>query len=512
MAADSAGDVGLAQAMAAAADSGEVYPASVSRLGRTVLALSRKGDVKRALAGAPVELFPGAARGFSGEEFHTEGDGPLRFKLCETTHDNAEALRALLKWTAPVLGGTAPAAGLGDRLGLATPGHVRAVEGSSVMPFFAQQSIREMERTGRDPEKVMDSATWGVFESGWRSGFGSDADHLKKSDDIDWCLAAGFTMFTIDPGDYVADEADSEDPTALAAKLAALPWDGLEATESDLRRRYVDREFDLPGPSGDVKIAFDEEAFLRAAVKYGRAVAHVVKLARHLEEKAPPRTTELEMSVDETASPTSPAEHYFVAGELCRLGVTPVSLAPRFVGEFEKGIDYKGDRDLFRARFAEHVAVARHFGPYKISLHSGSDKFSVYPICAELAEGMIHLKTAGTSYLEALRVLCGAERDLFCEILEFAHERYDEDKRTYHVSADPSVVPHADGASDEELRSVLETNDGRQLLHVTYGSVLTADDGERFKPRIIAALKAHEERHYEALASHLGRHVSPFAG
>jgi len=507
---DSDSDLQLAASMAKAADAGELYAASVSRSGGTVLALSRKDDEKLLLVGCPADTYPGAARRFTGDELATDGDVPVLFKLCRPSPVNAEALRALLHWTAPRLGGTEPAAGLGDRLGLATPGHVRAVSGSGVLPFLAQQSIREMERTGRDPQKVMDSASWGVFEAGWRGGFGSDADHLKRTEDIDWCLEAGFTMFTIDPGDHVADEADSEDAAKLAERLPALPWDGLEATEADLRLRYVGREFVLPGPGGDVAVSFDEETFLRAAVKYGRAVAHVVQLARHLESKAPQRTTELEMSVDETASPTSTAEHYFVAAELCRLGVTPVSLAPRFVGEFEKGIDYKGDLDLFRARFAEHVAVARRFGPYKISLHSGSDKFSVYPICAELAAGMVHLKTAGTSYLEALRVICEIERDLFCEILEFAHERYDEDKRTYHVSADPAVVPHADGASDDELRSTLDTDDGRQLLHVTYGSVLTADGGERFRPRIISALKANEERHYEALASHIGRHVSPF--
>jgi len=511
---DSGAEVSLARSMAKAAGAGQFYESSVSRSGTTVLALCRKDDDKLLLLGGPTDTYPAAARRFEGDEMTAAGDsanGSVVFKLCRLSAANADALRALLHWTAPRLGGTVPAAGLGDRLGLATPGHVRAVSGSKAMPFLAQQSIREMERTGRDPRKVMDSATWGVFESGWREGFGSDADHLKKTEDIDWCLEAGFTMFTIDPGDHVDDSADDADAQKLAESLPGLPWDDLEATEADLRLRYVGHEVTLPGPEGDVTVSFDEETFLRAAVKYGRAVAHVVRLARHLESAAPPRTTELEMSVDETDSPTSTAEHYFVASELARLGVTPVSLAPRFVGQFEKGIDYKGDLDLFRARFAEHVAVARRFGPYKISLHSGSDKFSVYPICAELAAGMVHLKTAGTSYLEALRVICEVERELFCEILEFAHERYDEDKRTYHVSADPAKVPHAKGASETELLSTLDTDDGRQLLHVTYGSVLTAGDGERFRPRVISALKANEERHYEALETHIGRHVAPFS-
>ena len=91
--------------------------------------------------------------------------------------------------------------------------------------------------------------------------------------------------------------------------------------------------------------------------------------------------------------------------ELLRLGVKFVSLAPRFVGRFEKGVDYIGDLALFEAELAQHAAVQKHFGNYKISIHSGSDKFSIYPLFAKYTEGKVHLKTAGTSYLEALRVM-----------------------------------------------------------------------------------------------------------
>ncbi len=132
-------------------------------------------------------------------------------------------------------------------------------------------------------------------------------------------------------------------------------------------------------------LAFDEETLLRAVVKYGRAVAHTRRMHRHLAQAASGRPFELEMSVDETDSPTTPHEHYYVAHELKRLGVPVVSLAPRFIGAFEKGIDYKGDLRAFEAAFAQHVKIARHLGPYKISIHSGSDKFSIYPIAAKHA-------------------------------------------------------------------------------------------------------------------------------
>jgi hypothetical protein len=225
------------------------------------------------------------------------------------------------------------------------------------------------------------------------------------------------------------------------------------------------------------------------------------------------RPFELEMSVDETQTPTSTFEHYFVARELKRLGVKWVSLAPRFIGEFEKGIDYKGDLAAFERSFAEHMAVVNTLGPYKVSIHSGSDKFSIYPIIARLACGHVHLKTAGTSYLEALRVIAEVEPALFREILQFAFDRYDEDKRSYHVSADLKRVKRPGKLKDNDLAGILDGNDGRQLLHVTFGSVLTtkSGDGYLFRARLLDALRRNEERYYEVLTSHLGRHIAPFA-
>ncbi len=426
--------------------------------------------------------------------------------LGPTDHANAEGIRAALPWTAPKCIGLATSVGLGDRMGLATPGHIRAVQGQDVTPILAQQSIREMTRTERTADEVMDCATWGVLQEGYRDGFGSDADHLQQLDDIDVTLAAGFTMFTIDPGLHVCDEADTLDAAGLAEKAAELDYETLDASLDDLKARYVDKTFKLDGGSS---VEFNDETFARAAVKYGGAIAHTVKMYRHLAANATAEF-ELEVSVDETESPTTPGEHYFFANELKRLGVKWVSMAPRFIGRFEKGVDYIGDLDAFRASFAEHVAVMRTLGPYKMSIHSGSDKFSIYPIVAEMTDGLVHLKTAGTSYLEALRAISGIEAGLFREILDFARGRYETDKATYHVSADVSKVPAAADLADDQLASLLDDFDAREVLHVTFGSVLTADGGDKFRTRLLAALEGDEEAHYAALAKHLGRHVAPF--
>ena len=137
--------------------------------------------------------------------------------------------------------------------------------------------------------------------------------------------------------------------------------------------------------------------------KYGPSLAHAMAMYRRLMEKG--IDCEVEFAVDETDYPTTPAEHVVVVRELQRLGMDFVSFAPRFVGRFEKGVEYIGDIDELQRDFEIHAEIARALGPYKLSLHSGSDKYSTYPLIAEATKGVVHLKTAGTSWAEALRVI-----------------------------------------------------------------------------------------------------------
>jgi len=440
-----------------------------------------------------------------------EGESSDGVLVGPTSPRNAAALRSHLAWLRPRPLGTRTSAGLGDRLGLATPGHVRAVRhvGGGIAPIFPQQSIREMARTNRTPTQVMDDASWGMFAEGWREGTGADADHLKSFEDIDTTLAVGFTFFTIDPSAHVDSRADTDALATLRAKVAALPWAELEDSGAGLRQRYVGQSFGVE----HLRIAFDEAVVLRAAAKYGRAVSHVARMSRHLLKAAGGRPVELEVSVDETDTPTSPAEHYWLASELRRLGVAWVSLAPRFVGRFEKGVDYIGDLAELEQDVAAQAAIARHFGPYKLSLHSGSDKFSVYPIAARLANGLVHLKTAGTSYLEALRTLAALDPAMFREVYAFARERYDTDKATYHVSAELRKAPEPAAVAEGELPGLLEHFHAREILHVTFGSVLkeTKPDGSfRFKDRLFGLLRANPEAYADNLERHFVKHLQPF--
>ena len=180
----------------------------------------------------------------------------------------------------------------------------------------------------------------------------------------------------------------------MQQKVEALDWAGLDSDLATFTKRYVGQRIDL------------DEAIERRGVrpcamaKYGPSLSHAMAMYRRLMEKG--IDCEVEFAVDETDYPTKPAEHVVVVSELKRLGMDFVSFAPRFVGRFEKGVEYIGDIDELQRDFEIHAEIARALGPYKLSLHSGSTS-TTYPLIAEATKGG-HLKTAGTNWAEALQL------------------------------------------------------------------------------------------------------------
>jgi tagaturonate epimerase len=409
----------------------------------------------------------------------------------------------------PSLLGLRASFGFGDRLGFATPGHIAACVRGKLLPIFAQQSVREMTRTQRKPAEVMTAARKGIVQEHWSGAWGADADHLKTSEDVQNLAAAGFTFFTIDPSAHVQNEADHLTGGNLEAATEQVVQSGAFESLKQIEKLYLNQSHDLPGIG---KLSFAEKELLcRAVVKYGKAIDYAAKMAGWIGECDTPAGAEIEVSVDETETPTSPLEHLFIGLELKRRGVKVVSVAPRFVGEFEKGIDYKGDLHLFESTLAQHVAIARYCGPYKISVHSGSDKFRVYPILGRVCGDLLHVKTAGTSYLEALRVVARKASESFREIVQFSRNRFATDRASYHVSADLSRVPGPQGLGVRDCERVyLDEEGGRQILHVTFGSVLTLgrnEKGRAFKEAIVESLQSNPGLHKEVLAAHLGKHI-----
>ena len=408
--------------------------------------------------------------------------------------------------------GLAPSFGFGDRIGTATPGHVESMKraGAGITPIYPQQSIREMTRTHRTAAEVMDDALAGAQAAGWTGIIGADADHLKTTTDVDVTAEAGFTFFTIDPSDEVDQTADNYSEAVVRDHFS------LVRETATWFRDYTGRSITLP--TGTV-IDLSEEACMRAAVKYGPAIARAETLGRYIRQvhESAGRDYEIELSVDETEQPTTLAEHYIIADQCLQSGMKLVSLAPRFVGDFEKGVDFKGDLSALESSLADHAAVAALLGGYKLSLHSGSDKLSMYSLLARATKGQFHVKTAGTSYLEALRVVARHDATLFRRIIDFGRSCYQTDRATYHVSATLESAPETADVRDTVVleREYLElwsevpagrgfTKPGRQILHCTFGSTLTNPE---LGPAIRAILDDYPTTWTEVLAEHFGRHL-----
>jgi len=438
-------------------------------------------------------------------------DKSLKVKLCPCIHENAELIRKIFKWTSPQYVGLKTSFGAGDRIGLATPGHIQAFKLYRIFPVFAQQSIREMTRTIRSSEEVMDDAIWGVFQEGYTSGFGSDADHLKTEQDIRNTVDAGFTGFTVDPSDHINNEADNMELTELENFFANLFDDNEEL--SDFMDKYTGKDIIVTGKDHSLTLQINDEQLKRLAVKYLPAIRHTILGYYLIKKLKGDEPFDFEMSVDETETPTTIASHYMIANELTQAGVKLTSLAPRFVGEFQKAIDYIGDLDEFNNQLKDHVVVSEHFGSYKISVHSGSDKFSIFPIVNEATKGFFHEKTAGTSYLEALRVVCRYDTKLFREIVKFALKKFAKERYSYHITTDLSRVPKLEKLADSQLEILLNGNDTRQVLHVTFGATLTEknkDSEYRFRNQILDVLDEHEDEHYKVLEKLFCAHLDAF--
>ena len=464
-----------------------VYPDSVHEIPGTKVFMAKTGEGDRL-------VIQGNNPGFTGEE----QDGNL---LAPLTHENARVLRRLFPFTAPRQGlAGCCSIGVGDRLGVAAQGHIRAFKRyPKVFPVFAQQSIRELTLTKRGYEDVLDCVSFAVFREGYTSGFGADGDHLKKPEEIEYALRCGYSMLTLDSSEHIRGEAAGMD-----GKEVLAIWAG----DRELEEAYLDRGIAVaPG----ISLCFTREELARAALIYGEAIGFIRDIyVRYVEGK----TVDFEVSIDETMTPTSPLQHYFVANELYRRGVRVQSLAPRFIGEFQKGIDYIGDLVRFDEELAVHEAIAEKFG-YKISVHSGSDKFKVFPSVGRLCGGIFHLKTAGTNWLEAVRLAAIKEPAFYRRMHTFALAHFDEARKYYHVTTDISKIPPLESLSDARLPELMDDVNARQLLHITYGLILTAENetGDMYLRRELYSLLDRCGEDYAALLDgHIGRHLKALLG
>jgi len=500
------GSAGPADELLGSAD-GAVYLRSLYRVGPAIVAMVR---VSESQVGEPSVAGPAGAVGspqrrlvvLSPEPIHlgfhgVSGKvGAVHTLEVLPTPFNLGPLWEHFSWTRPrSLRNERTTFGTGDRIGLATPGHIRAARKYAVAPVLAQQSIRELAFTGRSFADVVSDASFLVFQEGFETGYGADGDHLKSIPDIDQALSRGMPMTTLDLTEVMHPEVAEWSDHQVDEAFARLP--------SELRSR-VEREYqDKSLRVGETSISFDAALAKRCAVMYGDALAFGEEVNNHL-DRMTAGAFDLEISIDETTTPTLPSHHLFIARELEHRGVLVSSLAPRFIGEFQKGIDYIGDLSEFENQFKIHAEIARAAGGYKVSIHSGSDKFSAYPVIGRETNMRLHLKTAGTSWLESLRTIAQVEPDLYRLIHQRAFDYFPEASKSYHIGANlDAIAPLAD-QSDADLPAYLTEDNCRQLLHISYGGLLR--DPEVREP-YFRALHVHEAAHVVNVERHMEKHL-----
>ena len=426
-------------------------------------------------------------------------ENKLIIKKCYLNSHNLSLLRETFPWLNPSFCGLRASFGTGDRLGIATPAHLQAFKGKDIFPILAQQSVREMARTERNWQKVLDDTIWGCFEAGHEGPFGADADHVKEVKELKEAADCGFTMFTIDPSGFIRNDIER-----LSEKELEQLYNQI-SNGKEIENLYLNKKYKI----GKQELIFDEESLKEIILTYSEALNHVVKCYEFLKDYKKEKF-DLEISVDETPTVTSPLAHLFIVLELQRRGVDFQNLALHFLGDWQKGIEYIGNVGEFAREFSLHAILAKSVGGYKLSLHTGSDKFSVYPIFFQETDGLCHIKTAGTSWLEEAKVVAMKDPALYREIHRFALENFEKDRASYNLTTNLSRIPDIDTIADDELLNLFKQNDSRQLIHITYGSILRAKDDEGkyiFKDRIYKILFKYEEDHYRELSNHIKRHL-----
>ncbi|NQT59972.1 MAG: hypothetical protein HQ557_13395 [Bacteroidetes bacterium] len=433
--------------------------------------------------------------GFEGEK---SIDGQRQYKVCPLSVANYKTLALLFPWVNPTTAGRSQTTfGVGDRLGIAGDGHIAVFKKHPVVPVLAQQSMRELDLTGRSYSDVIAAAGWAVFRKGYAKPWVADGDHLKHAVDIRNAVDQGCTMITADLSDHLFMGTGEMHPKAKKIAYNNLDTSYRERVEEAYTSRIMLK-------SG-IALEYSRDTLVDIVLTYKKAI----EFAGELYQAAVYQGNDLdfEISIDETSLPTSPEAHYFVARELAAAEVEFTSLAPRFVGEFQKGIDYIGNPAEFADDFSKHAAIAGELG-YKISVHSSSDKFSVYPAIGKLARGAYHVKTSGTNWLIALEVIARMNPGLFRVLFKFSYSVFQTAVKYYHVTPDMGIATNIDTLISGNLITVFDNPTDRQVMHIAYGEMFK--DAE-LKTQIFKVLQEHISLYWERLEKHIGRHLELLA-
>lgn len=377
--------------------------------------------------------------------------------------------------------------GVGDRFAHQAKAQLSAIqkaaqEGINITPVW-NKSFREHTIISSKPIQTRKAADLAVNDLNWQNSYFLDADHINL-DTVDHFMES-CDFFTLDVADYIGKTASANDIKSFVSKNV----------------KYIGR-IELDGLGRTFEIT--EEILYQIAGKYLFAVQEAGKIYQHIKQKKIDEDLVIEVSMDETDSPQTPLELLFILAALSEEKIPLQTIAPKFSGRFNKGVDYVGDIDQFRQEFEEDLAVIQFTinefdlpKNLKLSVHSGSDKFSIYPIIKSAIKKYnagVHIKTAGTTWLEELIGLAeagGKGLDMAKDIYGKALSKYDDLCAPYAsvIDIDPAKLPSAEVVNSwdgkkyaESLRHDQNNPDYnphlRQLLHVGYK--IAADMGNEY--------------------------------
>jgi len=403
--------------------------------------------------------------------------------------------------------------GVGDRFGQQAKAQLQAFIqakslGVTITPVW-NKSFREHQLIGSKPEDVRDAADRAVRALGWKDGYFVDADHIGMKN-VDFFLDSS-DFFTIDVADFIGQPADIKKRALFVEQ----------------HKRYLG-SLEIPGLAEPLIVT--REQLEAIANKYLAAIEAAGKIYAYLYSKKSHDGWVVEVSMDETNSPQTPTELLFILAGLAQKEIPLATIAPKFSGRFNKGIDYIGDVGQFATEFAQDLAVIRFAidefslpDDLKLSVHSGSDKFSIYPVIRRALvqfDAGVHIKTAGTTWLEELIGLAEAGGDglsLAKHIYRLAWERFEELCAPYATVIDihRETLPQPDAVArwDEERFVTTLRHDVhhpnynphfRQLLHVAYK--IAAELGDRY----LEALHRYEAQIAKNVMTNIfERHIQP---
>jgi hypothetical protein len=403
--------------------------------------------------------------------------------------------------------------GIGDRFGMEGAAQLRALQMAKahdihVAPVW-NKSNREHTIIGTSPDDARAKADAAVKRCGWTDSYYVDADHIGLAT-VERFLASS-NFFTIDVADYIGNPAPSE--------LVSSFVNAMSRFKGTLKIPPVELPFEVT------------DSFLAAiANKYALAVHEAGKVYRFIVQRKGAGNFIPEVSFDETNTPQTPAELFFILGAVSVERIPAQTIAPKFSGAFLKGVDYVGDLQQFKREFEDDLAVIAYArevfhlpANLKLSVHSGSDKFSLYPIMREAMERFdagLHLKTAGTTWLEEVIGLAAAGGEglaLAKEIYSEAVRRFDELAKPYAtvIHVDRAALPDPKEVATWTAAEFVETlrhnqrsprfdAQFRQLVHIAFR--VAADMGSRFHD----LLRRHREVIEANVTANLfDRHIAP---